>query len=78
MTDWYAPNQQAVRSDSSGPAETGEGGAASVPPEPPPQAPTESLDALTKDQLLALAAERGVAADASMTKAEIKAALEGA
>ena len=26
MTDWYAPNQQAVRADGSGPAEEGTGG----------------------------------------------------
>jgi hypothetical protein len=26
MSDWYAPNQQAVRGDGSGPGEEGEGG----------------------------------------------------
>jgi hypothetical protein len=30
VTDWYAPNQQAVRSDGSGPAEEGTGGDAGV------------------------------------------------
>lgn len=28
MSDWYAPNQQAVRADGSGPAEEGSGGRA--------------------------------------------------
>jgi hypothetical protein len=34
MSDWYAPNQQAVRGDGSGPAEEGSGGSAPVEPEP--------------------------------------------
>jgi hypothetical protein len=34
MTDWYAPNQQAVRGDESGPAEEGEGGTAPAAPTP--------------------------------------------
>jgi hypothetical protein len=37
-----------------------------------------ALDEMTKDQLLALAKERGVTADASMKKAEIIAALDAA
>jgi hypothetical protein len=32
MSDWYAPNQQAVREDQSGPAEEGEGGSPSAEP----------------------------------------------
>jgi hypothetical protein len=32
MTDWYAPNQQAVRADGSGPAEEGNGGALAPAP----------------------------------------------
>jgi hypothetical protein len=39
MTDWYAPNQQAVRADGSGPAEEGTGGSTpSETPEPAPEA----------------------------------------
>jgi hypothetical protein len=34
MTDWYAPNQQAVRADESGPAEEGSGGSAPAGAEP--------------------------------------------
>jgi hypothetical protein len=34
MSDWYAPNQQAVRADESGPAEQGTGGSQ---PESPPE-----------------------------------------
>jgi len=38
----------------------------------------EDLDAMSKDELLALAKERGVSpANATMTKAELKAALGG-
>jgi hypothetical protein len=77
MTDWYAPNQQAVRGDESGPAEEGEGGTERVDPEPvQPQAEEPDLDAMTKAQLQELAAERGVDVDDSMTKAEIREALE--
>ncbi|UFW80018.1 Rho termination factor N-terminal domain-containing protein [Rhizobium sp. SU303] len=37
---------------------------------------TEVSDRLTKDELLAIAADRGVEVNASMTKAEIIAAIE--
>lgn len=81
----YAPNQQYVRPDRSGPAEEGEGGSnpATEPDpkpatEPEPASEAEQLDALTKDQLLAYAAEHGVEADASMTKAEIRASIDAA
>jgi hypothetical protein len=77
MTDLYAPNQQVVRADGSGPAEEGTGG--SVPdPEPPPEPPPENGDGLedmTKDELLAEAEARGIEANASMTKAQIIEAL---
>jgi hypothetical protein len=66
--DWYAPNQQAVRADGSGPAEEGDGGSADEPETP-------SLDQMTKDELLAEAEARGVDADASMTKAQIREAI---
>jgi hypothetical protein len=72
MSDLYAPNQQVVRADRSGPAEEGSGGSGGAPGEPEPR----SLDAMTKDELLAYAAEQGVTADASMTKAEIRAAID--
>ena len=64
MTDWYAPNQQAVRADESGPAEEGTGG---TPAEPSgdggdggdgPSA--DELDAMTKAQLLDVAGELGI------------------
>lgn len=40
MTDFYAPNQQVVRSDGSGPAEEGSGGAPGEPSTTPPAEPT--------------------------------------
>lgn len=33
MTDFYAPNQQVVRADGSGPAEEGDGGTSTPPPD---------------------------------------------
>ncbi len=73
IDDLYAPNQQLVRADGSGPAEEGDGG--STPEDPAPKAPDDGLDAMTKDELLTEAAERGVDANSSMTKAEIIAAI---
>lgn len=64
-----APNQQVVRADGSGPAEEGTGGT-------DPAAGADELDALTKDDLLALGDERGLAVTAAMTKAEIRAVIE--
>ena len=77
-TDWYAPNQQAVRADGSGPAEEGTGGTPAPEPQEAagPEAEGKSLDDMTKDELLAVAEERGVEADASMTKAEIRTAID--
>jgi hypothetical protein len=78
VSDWYAPNQQAVRGDESGPAEQGEGGIERIDPEPvQPPAEEADLDAMTKAELQALAAQRGVDVDESMTKAEMREALEG-
>jgi len=68
--DWYAPNQQAVRADGSGPAEEGTGGNDTG------DAPEVELASMTKAQLLEEAAARGVEADDSMTKAQITEALE--
>jgi hypothetical protein len=65
MTDWYAPNQQAVREGEAGPAV--EGG------EREPE--VDPLEGMTKDELLAEAEARGVEADPSMTKAQIREAL---
>jgi hypothetical protein len=67
-----APNQQVVRADGSGPADEGGGGTAA----PDNGNGGTELEAMTKDELLALAEERGVEANASMTKAEIKEAIE--
>jgi hypothetical protein len=78
MSDWYAPNQQAVRGDESGPADEGSGGSlAAAPAGPEPAAADDGLDAMTKDQLLDEAAARGVDVNAAMTKDEIKAAIRG-
>ncbi len=74
MTDMYAPNQQVVREDGSGPAEEGTGG---DPGDPTPhQTDAERLDAMTKAQLVEEAAARGVEVDAAWTKAEIRSALD--
>jgi hypothetical protein len=75
MSDWYAPNQQAVRGDESGPAEEGEGGTERIDPEP--VQPMDELDELTKEQLLDRAEALGVEADRTMNKAEIKEAIRG-
>ena len=77
--DWYAPNQQAVRGDESGPAEQGEGGSAGAAGEQPAAtAADDGLDSMTKDQLIDEAAARGVEVNTAMTKDEIKASIRGA
>jgi hypothetical protein len=76
MSDYYAPNQQVVRADASGPAEEGTGGPA-VLPTPSPE-PEQELEELTKDELLELAKSRGISpANATMSKAELLEALGG-
>jgi hypothetical protein len=77
MTDLYAPNQQVVRGDGSGPAEQGTGGSERVDPEPVQKPVTDELDELTKDELLDRADALGVEADRTMNKAEIKEAIRG-
>jgi hypothetical protein len=72
VSDYYAPNQQAVRADGSGPAEEGTGGSGAGAGD---QDQEKSLDAMTKDELLEEAQARGVDADSSMTKAEIREAI---
>ena len=72
-TVWDAPNQQVVRPDESGPWDDGAGG--SVDPDPKNGDP---LDSMTKDELLAYAEEHGVDVNASMTKADIRAAIDKA
>jgi hypothetical protein len=76
--DWYAPNQQAVRGDESGPAEEGTGGEERVDPEPvePGEETVERpLDSMTKAELLQVAELQGVEVDESLTKAEIREAI---
>jgi hypothetical protein len=68
-TLWDAPNQQVVRADESAPWEEGTGGEAVEPKQGP-------LDSMTKDQLLVYADDHEISADSTMTKAEIKAAIE--
>ena len=82
-TTWYAPNQQAVRADESGPAEEGTGGdpGAGTMEMPETQAPAEAaaadLDAMTKEELLSHARSLGVSpANATMTKDELRDAID--
>lgn len=72
MSDLYAPNQQVVRADGSGPAEEGTGGAV----DPETGNGEANLDAMTKDELLAYAEERGLDVNAAMTKTEIRAVID--
>lgn len=77
MSDWYAPNQQAVRGDESGPAEEGEGGSARVDVEPVELTEEPDLDSMTKDELLAYAQDLGVSpANNAMTKDELRAGID--
>jgi hypothetical protein len=73
--DWYAPNQQAVRGDESGPEEEGEGGSERVDPEPLEETVERPLDSMTKAELLQVAELQGVEVDESWTKAEIREAI---
>jgi len=74
--EWYAPNQQAVRPDGSGPAEEGDGGSSQDDPEPKDSDTGIDLDVMTKDQLLAYAQQLGVSpANAAMNKADLIAGI---
>jgi len=67
----YAPNQQLVRPDGSGPAEEGEGGSVHGGDDPDPFAD------MTKDELLEYAHGHGVTpANASMNKADLLAGIK--
>jgi hypothetical protein len=66
-----APNQQVVRADGSGPADEGSGGSGA-----PAAASSDPLDDMTKDELIDVAAERGVSVSGTMTKAEIRDAID--
>lgn len=48
-TDWYAPNQQAVRPDGSGPGEQGDGGSTVVPAKAEKDAVDRSVEKGEKD-----------------------------
>ena len=73
------PNQQVVRPDGSGPADTGEGGSGGDAAAAPAAAAADDLESLTKEVLLARAVELGVTpANAGMTKDELKAGIEQA
>jgi hypothetical protein len=70
VEDYYAPNQQVVRPDGSGPAEEGDGGSIHE------DDLVEPLDDMSKDDLLAYAQGLGVSpANASMTKDDLKAGI---
>jgi predicted esterase len=76
-TEWYAPNQQSVRPDGSGPAEEGDGGSSWEDPQPKDTDTGVDLDVMSKDELLAYAQKLGVSpANASMTKADLVAGIE--
>jgi hypothetical protein len=80
------PNRQVVRPDESAAWDEGEGG--TMHPGPKGEEPDEALtgttlaasgdyEAMTKDELIALAQSRGISpANATMTKAELIAALD--
>lgn len=71
MTIFDDPNRQALGLD---PIWTGAGDE----PDPPPEVEGESLDTMTKDQLVEYAEANGVEISASWTKAEIRAAIDDA
>ena len=75
MSDlWDNPNQQVVRADQSGPGDEGTGGGGG-----PAADEAGGLEAMTKDELLAYAQERGISpANASMNKADIIASIQAA
>jgi hypothetical protein len=71
---WDAPNQQVVRSDQSAPWEEGTGG---TPDEAQPTGDEEpTLDEMTKAQLLNHAGRHDIEVDDTMTKAEIREAID--
>ena len=88
---WDDPNQQVVRADESASWEEGAGaGEAPEPPDPPdppdpPTVPPEGngeeeipLEEMTKSQLLRHAGKRGLELDESLTKSEIREAIDEA
>jgi len=82
-TLWDAPNQQVVRADASGPWDEGSGGTPGngevVPGVEEAGEEPSSLEAMTKEELIAYAQERGISpANASMNKADLIASIEAA
>jgi hypothetical protein len=67
VTDWYAPNQQAVRGDESGPAEEGGGGAPDAPPAAAPYDPGAHTVAEVQDYVTAHPGERSAILEAEST-----------
>jgi hypothetical protein len=79
MSVYDNPNQQVVRPDGSGPADSGAGGSGGDAAAAPPTTTELDLEAATKEELLAYAIELGVSpANAGMTKDELKAGIEQA
>jgi hypothetical protein len=76
VTLWDAPNQQVVRDDHSPPWEEGTGGTETPPGEERDAEPT--VAEMTKAQLLAYAVDHDIDVDESLTKAEIREAIEDA
>jgi hypothetical protein len=69
-----APNQQVVRPDESAPWEEGEGGSAHEEAQPT----DNPLDSMTKDELVSYANANGIEVTSTMTKAEIRKAIDEA
>ena len=74
-TMWDAPNQQVVRPDQSAPWDEGDGGSENAGPK---DGDEPTVDEMTKAQLLNHAGRLGIDVDDTMTKAEIREAIDEA
>ena len=74
-TMWDAPNQQVVRPDQSAPWDEGDGGSENAGPKGGDEPTVEEM---TKAQLLNHAGRLGIDVDDTMTKAEIREAIDEA
>ena len=76
-TIWDAPNQQVVRPDQSAPWDEGDGGSENAGPKSR-DSDEPTVDEMTKAQLLNHAGRLGIDVDDTMTKAEIREAIDEA